>query len=128
MPHWCDESRPSSDEGFRSGAVICLGSAVELREIQKLALYEPGQRVHGTALAGPFDHRQRLAVDDGDFEGERIDTLDAAEVDPVAVLGVLAVADVRENSAGLAEVVAQDLLVPEVHAQVARVVLRRAVS
>src|SRR6266850_454207 len=75
-----------------------------------------------------FDHRQRLAVDDADFEGERIESFDAAKVDAVTVLGVLAVADVRKNPAGLAEVVAQDLLVPEVHAQVAQVVVRREVG
>jgi hypothetical protein len=61
-----------------------------------------------------LDQRHRLAVDDGDLEGERIDALDAAEIDAVAVLGVLAVGDVGEDPAGLAEVVAEDLLVPQV--------------
>jgi hypothetical protein len=32
-----------------------------------------------TILAGLFDHRQRLAVNDADFEGEYIETFDAAE-------------------------------------------------
>ena len=84
--------------------------------------------MHDTTLAGFFDHRQRLAVDDTDFEGERIETFDAAEIDTVAVLCVLTVADVGKDPAGLAEVVAQDLLVPEIEAEVARVVMRREVG
>ena len=58
--------------------------------------------VHDTVLVGLFDHWQRLAVDDADFEGERIESFDATEVDAV--------------------------LVPEVHAEVAQVVVRREVA
>jgi len=32
-----------------------------------------------TILAGLFDHRQRLAVNDADIEGECTETFDAAE-------------------------------------------------
>lgn len=74
------------------------------------------------------DQRHRFTVDDADVEGEGIDAFDTAEIDPVTVLGILAVGDIRENSAALAEVVAQDLLVPEIQAQVARVVMRREVG
>ena len=46
-------------------------------------------------LAGLVDHRQRLALDDTDVEGERIEALDAAEIVAVAVLGVFAVVNTR---------------------------------
>ena len=39
--------------------------------------------MHDTS-AGLFNHRQRLAVDDADVEGERIETFDAAEIDTAA--------------------------------------------
>src|SRR5688500_439491 len=52
-----------------------------------------------------FDQRYRLAVDDADLERERIDALDAAKIDAVAVLAVLAVGDIGEDAAGLAEIV-----------------------
>jgi hypothetical protein len=50
---------------------------------------------------------QRLAVDDSDVESERIEAFDAAEVDAVVILGVLAVGEVGEDLAGLAGVVAE---------------------
>src|SRR5271167_1591654 len=83
-------------------------------------------RVH-VQSAGPFDRRQRLTVDDADFEGERIEAFDATEVDAVTVHIVFAVADVGKNPAALAEVVVQYFLVPQVHAQVMRVRMRREV-
>jgi len=58
------------------------------------------------ALTALFNHGQRSAVDGTDFEDEWIETLDAPEVDSVTIFCVLAVADVRKNSARLAEVVA----------------------
>jgi hypothetical protein len=75
-----------------------------------------------------LDQRHRLAVDDADLERQRIDAFDAAEIDAVAVLGVLAVADVDEDAAGLAELVVQHRLVPQVVAEVARVAVRREVG
>src|SRR6202050_1643363 len=73
-------------------------------------------------------HRQPVAVDDADFEGQRIETFDAAEIDAVPVPVVYAVADVHKDPAGLAEVVVQYLLIPEVDAQLARVVVRRKIG
>jgi hypothetical protein len=57
-------------------------------------------------LTVPFDHRQRLPVDDTDFQDERIEAFDAPEIDAVPVRRVRAVADVRKDSTGLAKVVA----------------------
>ena len=85
-------------------------------------------KLHDTFSARLFDHRHRPAINNANFEGERIEAFDAPEVDAVTVLRVLAIADVRKNPATLAEVVAQDLLIPEVHAEVAQVVVRREVG
>jgi len=75
-----------------------------------------------------LDQRHRLAVDGADRERQGIDAFDATEIDAVAVPAVLAVGDIDENAAGLAEVVVQDLLVPQVVAEVARLVVRREVG
>jgi hypothetical protein len=61
-----------------------------------------------------MDQRHRLAVDGADRQGERVEALDAAEIHAVAVLIVLAVADIGEDAASLAEIVPQDLLVPQI--------------
>jgi hypothetical protein len=50
----------------------------------------------------------------------RIGAFDAAQIDAITIVGVLDVADVRKGYAGLAEVVVQDLLVPEARARLRR--------
>src|SRR5882757_246907 len=69
----------------------------------------------------------RLPVDPPHLELEQIKPLDAAEIDPVAVLGVLAVGDIREDATALAEVVLQHPLVPPVEPEVGFVSMRREI-
>lgn len=85
-----------------------------------------GESAYAAQIQLPH-HRQRGAVDDADFEGQRIETFDAAEIDAVAVLVAYPVADVHKDPAGFAEVVVQYFLVPDVYAQIARNMVRREI-
>jgi len=82
---------------------------------------------HSFAFAIVFITGNALPSMMADFERERIDAFDAAEVDAVTVLRVFAVADVRKIPQILQNSYSTPL-VPEVYAQVAQVVVWREVG